>query len=79
MLYEQSFGWRGAYSSVTRAGDRLFIGFESGWLLAFAPGNAYRELGRFEVGALRSTPTFRGNRMYVRTLTHLCCIEGLPP
>jgi len=79
MLYEQSFrteGWRGAYSSVTRAGDSLFIGFERGGLLAFRPGSAYRELGRFDVGALRSTPAFRGNRMYVRTLTHLYCIEG---
>lgn len=79
MLYEQSFGWRGAYSSVTRAGGGLFIGFESGWLLAFAPGRTYRELGRFEVGALRSTPAFRGNRMYVRTLTHLYCIERSAP
>jgi outer membrane protein assembly factor BamB len=77
-LYERDFraeGLRGAYGSVTRAGGHLFIGFESGVLVAFRPGRAYEETGRLKLERMRATPVFRGNRLYVRTLAHLYCLE----
>jgi outer membrane protein assembly factor BamB len=79
-LYEQTISGDGApFTSVVRAGATLFAGRQNGVLVAFKPGRKYEEAGRFSLGALRSTPFFRGNRMYVRTLEHVYCIERTAP
>ncbi len=64
-----------AYTSVTLAGDKLFIGAESGTTVVLEPGQAYEEIARNMVEGFRSSPVFAGKRMYLRAFDHLYCFE----
>ena len=64
-----------AYTSITLAGDKLFIGAESGTTVVIAPGKTYQEIGRNAVEGFRSSPVFVGKRMYLRAFDHLYCFE----
>ena len=62
-----------AYPSVTVAGDKLFVGSESGTTAVLALGRTYRELARNSVEGYRSSPVFAGERMYLRAFEYLYC------
>ena len=64
-----------AYTSITLAGGKLFIGAESGTTEVIEPGKTYREIGRNAVEGFRSSPVFAGKRMYLRAFDHLYCFE----
>lgn len=69
-----------AYSSVTLAGDILYVSGESGATLVLEPGREYKEVARNTLERLRSTPAFLGTRMYFRGMgkkkapSHLYCV-----
>lgn len=71
-------GNNSAYPSITLAGDKLFVGSESGTTVVLALGRTYRELARNEVEGYRSSPVFAGERMYLRGFKYLYCF-GSPP
>ena len=66
-------GNNSAYPSVTVAGDKLFVGSESGTTAVLALGRTYRELARNSVEGYRSSPVFAGERMYLRAFDYLYC------
>ncbi|MDA8018547.1 MAG: PQQ-like beta-propeller repeat protein [Thermoanaerobaculia bacterium] len=66
-------GSNGAYSSITLAGDKLFLGTENGASVVFKPGPEYQEIARNQVEGYRSTPVFQGDRMYLRAFDYLYC------
>ncbi len=63
------------FSSITLAGDHLFVNNSEGTTLILDAGRQYKEIARNRLGKLRSTPVFDGKRMYLRTLEHLYCIS----
>ncbi len=68
-------GTNSAYTSITLAGDKLFVGAESGTTVVIEPGGTYKEIARNAVEGFRSSPVFVGNRMYLRAFDHLYCFE----
>ena len=66
-------GSNSAYPSVTLAGDKLFVGSETGTTLVLALGQTYRELARNAIEGYRSSPVFAGDRMYLRGFEYLYC------
>ncbi len=80
LVYERNLPLDGprpnsAYPSITYAGDLLFAGSESGVTIVFRPGRTYEQVARNQLEPYRSTPVFTGDRMYVRGLDYLYCIE----
>ncbi|MBN2583163.1 MAG: PQQ-binding-like beta-propeller repeat protein [Planctomycetes bacterium] len=76
VVYEQNLGLgrEQAYPSITLAGKHLFVSGSSGTTAVVEPGRTFKEIGRNTLESFRSTPVFRGTRMYVRTLKHVYCI-----
>lgn len=68
-------GGNSAYASITLAGDKLFVGAETGTTVVLQPGATYLEIGRNEIGQWRSTPVFSGRRVYIRAYDYLYCFE----
>lgn len=70
----------GAYTSISLAGDKLFLSTENGTTVVFAPERTYREIARNQIEGMRSSPIFDGERMYVRGFDYLYCFgaEGEP-
>jgi len=62
------------YPSVTLAGKHLYVSSDNGTTLVMRPGKDYKVIATNKLGPFRSTPVFRGTRMYVRTWKHLYCI-----
>jgi len=63
-----------AYPSVTLAGKHLYVSSDNGTTLVMRPGRDYKVIATNKLEHFRSTPVFRGKRMYVRTWKHLYCI-----
>lgn len=64
---------RRQYATISCAGGHLFMHSEGGDSVVFKPGRAYEVVARNPLEEFRSTPTFQGARMYVRTNKHLYC------
>lgn len=62
------------YSSVTAAGDYVFVTGTGGTTVVIKSGRNYEEIARNELETCGSCPVFAGHRMYVRTQQHLFCI-----
>jgi outer membrane protein assembly factor BamB len=78
-LYEQRlrFKARGAVvSSLAAAGGLIYVLQESGNAKLLRPGRKYAEVGENPLEGLRSSPTFAGNRLYLRTHEHVYCIAA---
>lgn len=67
----------GYYASPVIAGDRLYaVDRVKGVFHVFATGREGRELSANPMGeAVSATPAFVGGRIYVRSRTHLWCVE----
>jgi len=62
------------YSSVTIAGDLIYLAGMNGSVVVVKPGLKYEEIARNQVEhSLRSNPVFEGNRMYLRAPGKLYC------
>jgi outer membrane protein assembly factor BamB len=74
--------WRqrvgGNYSgSPVRVGDKVFTISADGEVVVLAAAKEYQLLGRTPLGeASRATPAIVGNRMYLRTESHLQCVQS---
>jgi outer membrane protein assembly factor BamB len=62
------------YSSVTAAGDSIYITNTKGTTLVLAPGREFTEIARNELESLGSNPVFVGKRLYFRGHKNLYCI-----
>lgn len=63
---------KGYFTATVAAGDAVWFGCEAGRLLRAAGTDA----AVFNVGPLRSTPTFHGSRLYLRTFEALVAFGG---
>jgi outer membrane protein assembly factor BamB len=73
-LYKERLEVGSVYSSVTAAGDYLYLSGTRGTTVVLTPGREYREVGRNKLEGFGSSPVFSGRRMFVRTRQHLYCI-----
>ncbi len=65
------------FASPIVAGGKILALSREGELVALKPGDEFEILGRSQLGdAASATPAVAGNRLYVRTDTHLICIPG---
>ncbi len=62
------------YPSITLAGNYLFISSDNGTTVVMKPGREYEEVARNKLETFRSSPVFRGKRLYVRGYKNLYCI-----
>lgn len=73
LLWEHRIGITKA--SPIAVGDSVWVVTDGGRLVAFEPGDAYRELGAMELGEIvRATPAFVMDRVFVRGQDHLFCL-----
>jgi len=68
-----------AYPSVAVAGKHVFVSSDNGKTAVLTTGRNPREVSRNELEPFRSSPLFRGNRIYVRTLKTMYCIANRRP
>lgn len=73
-VYRRRLDLKNVYSSVTSAGDYLFISDTRGTTIVLKPGREYDEIARNEIEGFGSSPVFIGARMYIRARKHLYCI-----
>lgn len=59
------------YPSLTMAGGNIYLGNQEGIMLVLEPGREYKELARNTLEGFRSTPIFKGERMYLRGFEHM--------
>jgi outer membrane protein assembly factor BamB len=62
------------YSSVTAAGDYIYITSTKGTTLVLHAGRKYMVAGQNQLEPMGSNPVFVGKRMYLRGHKHLYCI-----
>lgn len=73
-LYTQRANLGNVYSSVTAAGDHIFLGGTGGTMLVLAAGRTYREIARNKLEGFGTCPVFSGDKMILRTDRHLYCV-----
>ncbi|MEM9016701.1 MAG: pyrrolo-quinoline quinone, partial [Verrucomicrobiota bacterium] len=57
--------------------DKLFCGSKDGTMLAFSADESLEFLGSSKLDSpVNATPAVANNRLFIRTDTHLICIEG---
>jgi outer membrane protein assembly factor BamB len=77
VLWQQDFDC-GFSSSPILVNDRVYIIDLSGAMQIFRMNDEFELLGVSEIGEdAYATPAFVGDRIYIRGLTHLFCIEEL--
>lgn len=71
----------GNYSgSLVRAADKVFVMDEEGKLVSFAADKKFKLHGYTPLGEpSRSTPAIANNKMYLRTYSHVICVDGTSP
>lgn len=75
-IYRERVGGNYFASPIVADGKILALSRE-GELVALKPGDHFEVLGRSQVGdGASATPAVAGNRLYLRTDTHLICIPG---
>lgn len=75
LIYEQKLNLRATvYTSVTLAGDKLYVSGEKGRTVVFATGRTYKELAQNDLEPFRSNPVFRGSKMFIRGNEYMWCI-----
>ncbi len=62
------------YPSITLAGKYLYVSSDNGRTVVLKPGREYEEVARNRLETFRSSPVFRGKRLYIRGYKNLWCI-----
>lgn len=62
------------YSSITAAGDYIFLGCTRGTTLVMKAGREFEEVALNKLEDYGSNPVFSGKRMYLRGQQHLYCV-----
>lgn len=76
LLHEEALKGLGgtAYPSITLAGEYLFVSSDKGKTIVMKPGAKPEVVAQNSLEPFRSSPVFKGSRMYIRGLKHLWCI-----
>ncbi len=75
VLWEHEFD-KGFYSSPILVNDRVYIIDRSGPMQIFSMDDTFKLLGSSVIGERAyATPAFIGDRIYIRGVKHLFCIE----
>lgn len=69
-----SLGGGTVYPSITLAGDYLYVSIDNGTTFVLKPGREYEEVSRNKLELFRSSPVFKGKRLYIRGYKNLYCI-----
>lgn len=77
VVYEQAlnFGKGTCYPSIAYAGGVLFVSSDNGMTALVKPGRQFVELGRQTLEPFRSSPVFVGDKVYIRGLSKLYCLQ----
>jgi outer membrane protein assembly factor BamB len=62
------------FPSIALAGSYVFVSSSDGTTFVFAAGREFEQVGRNTLEPFRSSPVFRGGRIYIRGLKNLYCI-----
>ncbi len=62
------------YPSITMAGNYLYVSSDNGATVVLKPGREYEEVSRNKLETFRSSPVFKGKRLYIRGYKNLYCI-----
>ncbi len=73
-LYRERLELGNVYSSLTIAGDYLFISGTRGDTLVLKTGRTFQPVARNNLESFGSCPVFKGDRMYVRCQRFMYCI-----
>jgi hypothetical protein len=73
-IYRQRLDIGDLYSSITSAGNYLYLSGTRGTSIVLRPGREYQEVARNKLEGFGSSPVFNGRRMYIRSRQHLYCI-----
>jgi len=78
VVYEQALGFGGGtvYPSPALAGGRLYVSCDNGKTVVIKPGRTYEELARNQLPEFRSSPTFVGDSLLIRTTSGLLRIAA---
>jgi outer membrane protein assembly factor BamB len=75
VFWEREFD-KGFYSSPILVNERVYILDRTGTMQVFRMGDSFELLGSSSIGeAAYATPAYVGDRIYIRGVTHLFCIE----
>lgn len=79
-VFQQRTGAPAHTASLLAADGVVYLFAEDGSAVALAPGRAYREAGRAQLGegGVMATPAIAGRAIFLRTESHLYRIETLP-
>ena len=78
MVYEHALqlgGGATVYPSPALAGGRIYVSGDNGVTVVVKPGRVYEELARNKLTPFRSSPTFVGDSLLIRTLSGLYRIQ----
>ena len=77
VVYEKQLDWGkgNAYASIVLAGDELLVSNDNGKAIVVRPGRKFVKIRDIDGDPYRTTPVCLGNRMYVRTLKALVCLN----
>jgi outer membrane protein assembly factor BamB len=65
------------YGSPVMVDGKIYVCSAKGEMVVFATGDDFKILGRSPMGeGSHSTPCIDGNRLYLKTFTHLVCVGG---
>jgi outer membrane protein assembly factor BamB len=73
-VYKQRLPLAHVYSSITLAGDHLFVADMRGKTVVLKPGRRYQRVATNELEGTGASPVFVGDRLYLRGHQHLYCI-----
>ena len=62
------------YASLALAGKHLYLFSDNGTVLAVRPDKTLALAKQFKISKMRGNPFFEGNRVYLRSMTHLVCV-----
>jgi outer membrane protein assembly factor BamB len=73
--HKADLGGGTVYPSPVLAGGNLYLSSDTGVVQVVKPGPQWQELARNSLEPSRSTPVFIDNRVYIRGMTHLWCLQ----
>jgi outer membrane protein assembly factor BamB len=75
VVHERDLALKGTvYPSIALAGRYLFVSSDNGITVVLEPGRETKEIARNTFSPFRSSPVFRGDRLFIRAFDALYCI-----
>jgi outer membrane protein assembly factor BamB len=78
IVWQERVGGKFAASPIYD-GENIFAFDEDGWVHVLKTGDQFESIAKFQFGdGFRSSPAVAGNKLILRSLSHLYCIESSP-